>query len=407
MSLCLPPAAGFEVASAANLEEVLGTLEDLEEPPLGFPSAKELLNSQTSLHTSTVSSGASSLILLSRLAVIKWSSSSCLPGDLALRIDTVSRLLVIEMMERGMKSLIRVPFDMVDLMLFEQREVGPDGGSSDAASADFVTECPGCGERFATDSHRLSHQQSCPLHRFAEVPSGGGGTKRPRSQQPHLVSVHMAFKEPPSFWREAEVDPLLPLQLVPCEDLTGGELSRTLQVSAHLRAGDDVDASSKLTELVETVGVARQALAQAIEESRYAAVLGAAVMKRFDDYGHFRGVVQGFQKPFFSICYADGDQEEVDARELTDLLVLPLPTDGSGKKRRRRRTLNHAPQKAVTRVGIEYQAVVPEFGTAAPASSEGGPALRGADLFEQTHAPSDDAPRAAAAIAAMKVSHRP
>lgn len=393
MALCLAPAAGFEIPSAANLEEALASLDSADDPPLGFPNAKELLTSQTSLSTAPPTNAASSLVLLSRLSVITWTASSCMPGDLAMRIDNDLRVVIVEMMERGVKSMMKVAFDMVELLVFEQGEAG--GQATDAPASDFATECQGCGERFATDSHRRSHQQSCPLYR-----SSGVGEKRPLQ---HFVSIHMAFKEPPSFWREAELDPLLPLQLVPCEDITGGEISRTLQLSVHARDGDQADITTKLADIIDAVRMARQTLADAIEENRYTAVLGAAVMKQFDEYGHFRGVVQGFQKPFFAICYADGDQEEVDARELGDLLVLPADVDGSGsKKRRRRRTLSHVPQKAVTRVGCEYQAVVPEYRTGSGGSPSDGPELRTADLFQQTHAPSSDAPRAAAAVAAIK-----
>ena len=141
----------------------------------------------------------------------------------------------------------------------------------------------------------------------------------------------------------------------------------------------------------------RLTLHRALESHVHSSVIGAAVFKHFDNYGRsgapqinihhtsanedtleprscdtrphanprmfavgtFRGVIQSFNAPFFSVLYADGDCEEVDARELQDLLLPPVAQGTSSRaRRRRRRTLVHAPQVSKTRIGAEFQVML-------------------------------------------------
>ena len=131
-----------------------------------------------------------------------------------LRVQNGARHVLVETLERGLKTLIDIPFDEIEALQFEQSASSAVAAAAMSAAADFATECPGCGERFATDNHRRRHQVSCPLyHQSAAV-----GVKRPRAAQ--TVTLHLGLRSPPGFWREFDVDPLLPLQLVPCEDPT-------------------------------------------------------------------------------------------------------------------------------------------------------------------------------------------
>lgn len=48
------------------------------------------------------------LLLVSRVSVIRWKHSSQLVGDLALRVQNSSQILVLEILLRGLKTLIEV-----------------------------------------------------------------------------------------------------------------------------------------------------------------------------------------------------------------------------------------------------------------------------------------------------------
>ena len=61
----------------------------------------------------------------------------------------------------------------------------------------------------------------------------------------------------------------------------------------------------------------------AADVKSHSAVLGRTVRKSFPPFGTFVGTVVGFDSPFYSVVYSDGDQEEMTLEDLQSLLLSP------------------------------------------------------------------------------------
>ena len=55
------------------------------------------------------------LLVLSRVAAVGWSVTSHLWGDLVMRVQNRARQLVVENLEKGVKSVVHIPFDAIEV----------------------------------------------------------------------------------------------------------------------------------------------------------------------------------------------------------------------------------------------------------------------------------------------------
>eukprot|EP00614_Pseudopedinella_elastica_P032153 CAMPEP_0172636068 /NCGR_PEP_ID=MMETSP1068-20121228/202253_1 /TAXON_ID=35684 /ORGANISM="Pseudopedinella elastica, Strain CCMP716" /LENGTH=458 /DNA_ID=CAMNT_0013448427 /DNA_START=90 /DNA_END=1466 /DNA_ORIENTATION=- len=284
------------------------------------------------------------IILASRIRVVNFSHSSCVPGDLVARIQNRAQTLYFEFLDRGVKSLIRIPFADIEISLL-------DVDRSEDSARDFSRQCIGCGERFGTEDHLKSHAGTCYHYMRDSVAKANRKRERDASG---VVGVHFSLRRSPSFWKECDFDPSLPMAWAPCDDFCGGELSSSCQVSVYLREREDGD---KMSGIFEHTSSIQRSLLRKLEDRSEGALVGRSVMKLFPGHGHFRGVIQSFDGNFFTVLYADGDSEDLESDEVSDLLASTLP-HGPSQRRRRQRATNVYPRGS-SRVGSEYQATIP------------------------------------------------
>mmetsp|Transcript_14205 Transcript_14205/g.18476 ORF Transcript_14205/g.18476 Transcript_14205/m.18476 type:complete len:515 (-) Transcript_14205:225-1769(-) len=297
------------------------------------------------------------LILLSKVAVVNWSQSSMALGDLSLRIQNTTKTLVIEILDKGLKTNILLSFDDIELVIF-------DAAGDRNENKNNSMFCGPCGEKFANATQCESHQKYCPLYaQSSTIPH------RKMEKGGSCFGLHLSLKRCPSWWTEQEVDPMFPLTWVRINDLTGGELRSTGQLSLFTRPIDETELSLKLAKVLTPLQHQTQKQITDLETGNGESLINNTVIKHFVGYGHFRGVIQSYDKVFFSVLYADGDYEDVEPHELHDLLTQSLPPYGKRNKSsaNRRRSRHRALQrvsshpKCTSRVGTDYQADIEPF----------------------------------------------
>ena len=295
------------------------------------------------------------IIHASRARAGTWVRSSSIPGDLVCRLQDQSKLLVIELLECGLKRIAMVPYADVEVL-----HVEPFIDENDAGFDDFTHECRACAERFGTGYLRKHHQTVCPRHQAMTLSQAG---KRPRDDS--LMGVHFSLKKAPSFFSEVEVD--FGIQLTPCDDICAGELLRTLQLSIILRSCEEAHVHHKLSDLLLTVCAGRREVLSALEKGNERAAIGVSILKYFKGFGFFRGTIEAFDSSFFSVVYSDGDGEDLDRKEMQACISASLPhsREGTRKRGRERVVKSTAYPRSSSRVGDKYQALVEDAGASA------------------------------------------
>ena len=170
-------------------------------------------------------------------------------------------------------------------------------------------------------------------------------------------SINFVFSGPLSCWREGaefgstEDEPAWIPEWTPCSDVFGGEATEVGQLSIRPHI-DTCDITSKLSALTCLLIEKREAILYDLDSRNFPALLDINLLKKFCDYGHFRGVLKSFEDSLFTVEYIDGDREDLDINELRDLIRLSIPDIANQRRRRRRRTL--ASVRGCSRVGEEY-----------------------------------------------------
>ena len=305
---------------------------------------------------------------------VGWSTSSSIPGDLVLRLQDQSRYLWGEILERGLKTAFRVSYDDVEVLVIDD---GADGGVEAASLRPQAHQCPSCGENFGGSEALLSnHLAICSRFRRADA---SVGSKR-GAQESYGAGLHLGLRRPPTFFREVEVpgDSFGSIAWVPFEHSSSADFTATGQLSFLLR-DKEWKLAAKLKILRTLVSENRSKLLKYIEDHNGSALIGAAIVKSFQHHGYFRGVVRSYDDGLFAIRFVDGDSEDLTPSELHTLISSSLPEDSSGR-RRRRRVFTGARPRSSSRVGDDYQAMVP--------SPTAGPEFEGS--WELNWAPPDD-----------------
>ena len=115
--------AAFELPASDMLEAVVSS-SCLTEPTES--TAAELSTTDGAMPTPPEPSWAGSvrppqlqddnaLLVLSRVAAVGWSVTSHLWGDLVMRVQNRARQLVVENLEKGLKSVVHIPFDAIEV----------------------------------------------------------------------------------------------------------------------------------------------------------------------------------------------------------------------------------------------------------------------------------------------------
>jgi len=306
---------------------------------------------------------------------MRWSHSSALTGDVVLRMQTAKKSLSLEYLERGLKTMLVIPFASIEAMHFEAATDEDDSGGSDCS--------PSCGEIFASEDLLRSHQASCPQ---LQDDAARRGQSNKRERREPLLGIHFALNAEPSYWQEVEASDLEVLYWCPCKDPSTGDLGHALQFSAYLRTREDSNCRGKLDALSAHLEKHRIDLLHALDSKNRKALIGAVVLQKFEPYGHFRGVCTAVDDEFFTMRYSDGDSGDLNTDELAELIAKSLPRSSPHRRRRRARAFNHKTSypHSSSRVGDAYQTVIPSFDD--PVAEE-----RSADdLFVQLWAPPED-----------------
>jgi hypothetical protein len=271
---------------------------------------------------------------------------------LVLHLQTANKSLSLEFLERGLKTMLVMPFDSVEAVQFEPAADEEDSGGSDCS--------PWCGEIFASEGLLRSHQASC-FHFQRDAARRAHNNKRERREP--LLGIHFALNTEPTYWKEVESEDLGILYWCPCEDPSAGDLRQTLQLSAYLRTREDSSCRSKLDALAAHLERHRVALLRALDAGSRHALVGAVVMQKFEPYGHFRGICTAVDDEFFTLRYSDGDSGDLSANELADLISRSLPQSSPHRRRRRARSLSHKASypHTTSRVGEAYQSAILSF----------------------------------------------
>lgn len=364
-----PEAASFSVPPVEVTKGLFSAPAQIENaPPLPSPSTY----SSTSPCNTT---DDDHVLCLRKVAAMRWSHSSALTGDLVLRMQTVKKSLSLEYLERGLKTMLVIPFASVEAMHFEAATDEVDSSGSDCS--------PCCGEIFASEDLLRSHQASCPY--FQEDAARRGQSNKRERREP-LLGVHFALNTEPTYWQEVEADDLGVFYWCPCKDPSLGDLGQALQFSAFLRTREDSNCRGKLDALSAHLEKHRVDLLHALDSKNRKALVGAVVLQKFEPYGHFRGVCTAVDDEFFTMRYSDGDSGDLNTDELADLITKSLPRSSPHRRRRRARAFNHKTSypHSSSRVGDAYQSVIPGFDDTVVEERSAD------DLFVQLWAPSQN-----------------
>jgi len=364
-----PEAASFSVPPVEVTKGLFSAPAQIENaPPLPSPSTY----SSTSPCNTT---DDDHILCLRKVAAMRWSHSSALTGDLVLRMQTVKKSLSLEYLERGLKTMLVIPFASVEAMHFEATTDEDDSGGSDCS--------PCCGEIFASEDLLRSHQAGCPY--FQEDAARRGQSNKRERREP-LLGVHFALNIEPTYWQEVEAGDLGVLCWCPCKDPSLGDLGQALQFSAFLRTREDSNCRGKLDALSAHLEKHRVDLLHALDSKNRKALVGAVVLQKFEPYGHFRGVCTAVDEEFFTMRYSDGDSGDLNTDELADLITKSLPRLSPHRRRRRARAFNHKTSypHSSSRVGDAYQSFIPGFDDTVVEERSAD------DLFVQLWAPSQN-----------------
>jgi hypothetical protein len=145
--------------------------------------------------------------------------------------------VVIDILECGVKTCFQFSFDDVDFAIIDP--------SGEIGESRHLLQCGPCGERFATAAQCKTHQDACPLHLR--------GVSYRKVEKGTTFGIHLSLNSFPAWWRECDIDPLLPLSLMRCRDLCGDELRSSGQLSLFTRHVDESELYGKLGRLLSPV----------------------------------------------------------------------------------------------------------------------------------------------------------
>lgn len=179
------------------------------------------------------------IIILSKVAVVKWNHCSRIPGDLVLRIQNATRTICIDILDCGLKTIAQFNFDDIDFAMIDP--------SGEIGESRHLLQCGPCGERFATDIQCKSHQDTCPLYQR------GSSLLYRKVDKGQTYGIHLSLKRSPTWYKECDINPLYPLSLIKCNDITNGELNKTGQFSLYTRHVQESDLCLNLVQLLQPI----------------------------------------------------------------------------------------------------------------------------------------------------------